>query len=203
MSAVSLAQFLEVSSMVNKRKIATVAVTFGAAMTSMDAAPELQADVLDITWNGGNATATNPFVLGSGSQIPFNIDQLAGLMIDFAQWNDTFGGSGRTLNVGSGIASATVVALGQSLGTADFIGTSVLGAGSQFDGTGSAFIGFRSQAGNVGCFRLDYSVQGPIVYSDGQYGSAGESVVVGVPEPSSTLAAIAAIGAISVRRKRR
>ena len=203
MSAVSLAQFLEVSSMVNKRKIATVAVTFGAAMTSMYAAPELQADVLDITWNGGNATATNPFVLGSGSQIPFNIDQVAGSMIDFAQWNDTFGGSGRTLNVGSGIASATVVALGQSLGTADFIGTSVLGAGSQFDGTGSAFIGFRSQAGNVGWFRLDYSVQGPIVYSDGQYGSAGESVVVGVPEPSSTLAAIAAIGAISVRRKRR
>ena len=74
--------------MVNKRKIATVAVTFGAAMTSMYAAPELQADVLDITWNGGNATATNPFVLGSGSQIPFNIDQVAGSMIDFAQWND-------------------------------------------------------------------------------------------------------------------
>ena len=190
--------------MVNKRKMATVAATFGAAMTSMyAAAPELRADVVGITWNGGNATATNPFFLGSGSIVNFDIDQVAGAT-DFGQWNDTYGdGTGRTINVGSafGIASATVVALGQSLDTANFFGSFVIGTTS-FDGSGSNFVGFRSQAGNVGWFRLDYTVGGSIVYSIGQYGSAGESVVVGVPEPTSTLAAFAAIGALAVRRKR-
>ena len=47
--------------MVSKKKIATTAATFGAAMTAMYAAPELQAQIVDVTWEGGAASASNPF----------------------------------------------------------------------------------------------------------------------------------------------
>lgn len=180
--------------MISKRKLAKTAATFGAAMTTMYAAPELQAQILDITWFGGNATATNDFFAGqSSSPQAFGIDQvidqstsMGGLIPDFTQWNDTFGTSGRTINVGNGrnILSATIVALGQSIDPATFVGvgnstdTGAFG-GADLNGDGSAFIGFRSIAGNVGWFRLDYTVAGPIIYSEGEYGSGGETVVVG------------------------
>jgi hypothetical protein len=174
--------------MVSKRKIAMTAATFGAAMTSMYTAPELQADIVDITWNGGNATTTNPHLSFSTLFPPgFDIDQVPGT-IDFYQWNDTYGGTGRTVNVGAGwgMLSATVVALGQSLDPATFsgVGNSVsvgIFGGTEFDGSGTNYIGFRSFAnqGNVGWFKLEYTVDGPIIYSEGEYGDAGETVVVG------------------------
>ena len=180
--------------MISKRKIATTAATFGAAMTTMYAAPELQAQILDATWFGGNATATNPFVNGTTTNPPpFGLDQvvdqstsMGGLIADFNQWNDTYGGTGRTINVGGGrnMMSATVVALGQSLDPATFVGlgnsTSVgVVGGTAFQSSGYGFVGFRSVAGNVGWFRLDYTQGGPIIYSEGEYGSGGETVVVG------------------------
>ena len=179
--------------MISKRKIAKTAATFGAAMTAMHAAPELQAQILEITWFGGNETATNPFVVGSASPQSFGIDQViqqtaSGMSIgpDFVQWNDTYyDGSGRTLNFGNGlnILSATVVALGQSLDPATFAGagsTSANGViGGSLNGSASAFIGFRAVDDNVGWFRIDYTVAGPIIYSEGEFATNGETVVVG------------------------
>ena len=174
--------------MVSKKKIATTAATFGAAMTAMYAAPELQAQIVDVTWEGGAASATNPFFLGSGTPQPFKMDQVTGASAaDFNQWNDTYGGTGRTVNVGPGagssvnIMSATAVALGQSIDPNTFapVETDGVFGGTTFDGSGSAFIGFRTFGGNVGWFRLDYTIGGAIIYSDGEFATNGETVVVG------------------------
>ena len=178
--------------MISKRKIAKTAATFGAAMTAMHTAPELQAQIIDLTWEGGNASTSNPFVDGYGDLIPIAIDQVNSLAgtspIDFEQWNDTFG---RTMYVGfeRNILSATVVALGQTLDPTTFTGAGdgqnlgVLGgmanSPNAFDGTGSAIVGFRSSGDNVGWFRLDFTEGGPIIYSDGQYGSGGETLFAG------------------------
>ena len=111
--------------MISKRKIAKTAATFGAAMTAMHTAPELQAQIMDITWEGGNASASNTYVSKGGAD-PFGIDQIASLLgtspIDFQQFNDSIG---RTMLIGSerNILSATVVALGQTLDPTTFTGT--------------------------------------------------------------------------------
>jgi hypothetical protein len=193
--------------MISKKKMATSAVaTFGAALSSMYVAPELQADILDITWNGGNLFATNPFFSGSGTPISQNIDQVAG-SFEFAQWNDTFGGSGRTMLLRPGFVGFSVVGYSQNLDPNTFFPQSgALGGGTQFDGTGTAYIGFRSAAGNVGWFHMSFTSRGPIIYGQGEYGAGGEAVHVGgtaIPEPSAlgALAALA-VGAASMRRKR-
>ena len=51
--------------------------------------------------------------------------------------------------------------------------------GGEFDGSGSAFIAFRDLAGNLGWFKLEYTIDGDIFYGPGQYGSMGEPLVVG------------------------
>ena len=201
--------------MVTKKKVAlTTAATFGAAMTSMFVAPELQADILDITWNGGNATATNPG--GTSVLNPFNIDQLMGSnSADFSQWNDSFGGTGRSAQIasGGGIASWAIVQYSQDLSAATFAGTiGGLGGGTSatFDGSGTAFVGFRSINGNVGWFQVTFEAgAGSLLqYGPGEYGSMGETVHVGgtnnIPEPTGfgALAALA-IGSLGVRRNRK
>lgn len=199
--------------MVSKRKIATsAAATFGVAMASMYVAPELQADILDITWNGGNATASNPFFNGSGVPVTQNIDQVsggsAGPTFDFGQWNDTFGGAGRTIVTfaGGNILSVGEVFASDTLNPGTFSGTGA-GGGTQFDGTGSAFIGFRSVNGNVGWFEISFTGGGSIIYGAGEYGSGGETLTVGgtvVPEPTSAAAlAGLALGAAAIRRRRK
>lgn len=202
-TAIEIRVYSEMLLMVSKRKIATTAAaTFGAAMASMYVAPELQADVVDITYNGGNATASNPFFAGSGVPIPQDIDQVGGSS-DFGQWNDTFGGSGRTFTVGTGIVSLGEVFSGDVLDPGTFTGAGA-GGGSQFDGSGSAFIGFRSAAGNVGYFEISFTQGGAIIYGAGEYGSSGGPVTVGVPEPASAAGlATLALGAASIRRRRK
>lgn len=177
--------------MISKRKIAKTAATFGVAMAAMYTAPELQAQVLDITWEDGNPTASNPFP--GTAPVVFGIDQFQSLYgtspVDFSQWNDSIG---RTMNIGfeRNIMSATIVALGQTLDPSTFTGAgsgfdpdgSIGGNDNMpgvFDGTGSALIGFRSNGDNVGWFRLEYTENGPIIYSEGEYGSGGETLMAG------------------------
>ena len=173
--------------MISRKKIAKTAATFGAAMTAMYTAPELQAQIVDLTWDSGNASATNPYVSSEGDLVQFEIDQVLSLATgasDFEQWNDTFG---RTMQVGNerNILSATVVAFGQTLDPTTFTGdgsenfTGLLGRDRSFDGTGSAIVGFRSTSDNVGWFRMDFTEGGPIIYSDGEYGSGGETLIAG------------------------
>lgn len=174
----------------------TAAATFGAAMTSMYVAPDIQADIVTLTYNGGNSTATNPWLSFSGLPVDFEIDQIpnvGGQGGDFAGWNDTFNVTGRTHAISgsavignivswyaNGVASGDIIDPATFAGTAAGIGGGSTGTGAgTFDGSGTAFIAFRTAASNVGWFKLSYTVQGPIIYSDGELGTMGEAVTVG------------------------
>ena len=169
----------------------TAVATFGVAMTSMYLAPEIQADVVDLTWNGGNAVATAPFSSGTLNVVPQNIDQVMNALgnPNFIQFNDQYGGTGRTFDpfgstflggMVSGLVTVTLVSQSQVLDPANFTGaTSGAVGGSAFDGTGSAFVGFRDGAGNLGWYQLNFTTDGDIFYGPGQYGSMGESLTVG------------------------
>ena len=179
--------------MVTKKKLATTAAaTFGVALSSMYVANEMQADVLDLTY-GGNASATNPFVTGSGSPLTIGIDQVSSGA--WVQWNDEYGGTGRTQPFFTastvGPMSVDVVQAGDVLDPATFVGrtsTTALGAlvfgnvggGSEFDGTGSAFIACRPRTDltQLFWFKIDFTQGGPIVYSSGQISTMGETLTV-------------------------
>jgi len=191
-----------------KRKIATTtAASFGAALGSIYLAPELQADILDITWNGGSPTATHAWSSGTFNPGAQNIDQLSGTPA-FNQYNDEFnGGNGRTFFLPGDIASATIVLNGSVLDPNTFAGATGNITASNFAGTGSLYIGFSDSLGNVGWFQMSFVNDGAITYGAGEYGSMGESVTVGgsgaIPEPSSLGAlALLAVGAAGIRRKR-
>lgn len=183
--------------MITKRKFATTAAaTFGAALTTLYAAPELQADVVDLTFTPGSIGTdfTTPQAVGVGTTG-------GGSVGTFFQWNDSIG---KTL-IGSGIGSVGIVQYSQTLNVSTFFGASAIPFTASSAGT--QYVGFRTFAGNVGWFSVDLGgFLGNITYIDGEYGSAGESVHVGgtVPEPTSGVALAAlALGAIGVRRNRK
>ncbi len=174
--------------MVNKT-IGTTASLFGAALTSMLVAPELQADVVSLSFSPSSA----PYAGGSNSLQPILINEVG---TNFSQWNDSVG---RTM-VAAGLSSIDVVQLSQTLSPNTFggVGTLAFTGGS----SGTVYIGFRS-GGNVGWF--SFSVAGfgtDIHYLEGGYGNAGENVHVGtVPAPGAL--ALLALGAVGVRRNRK
>ncbi len=201
--------------MVGKKRVAATAVTsFGVALTSIYSAPELQAQVVDLTYDGGNATAD---IINVGS---VDFDQVIGSTsaIDLIQFNDTFGRSINPNPPGGGIEFVRVVNLGDVLNAGSFagaaasqqIGSNVVTPGP-FDGTGTVFVGFQTFGGNVGWFTVDVTgaigSEELITYRAGEFGSGGESVTVGgttsIPEPSAfVLLAGLAMGAAGIRRRR-
>lgn len=162
---------------------AKIVGSFGVAAGTYFASSLLQAEVMDLTWNGGQTNAVASFQNTlSTAPITQNLDQIPG-DFDFAQWNDLFGGTGRTFALFSSMAPPGILSLreayfGQPLDPTTFVGNGA-GAGTQFDGSGSAFIGFRSAAGNTGWFKIDFVTAGTIVYSIGQIGLSSETVFVG------------------------
>lgn len=183
--------------MVSKKKLATTAVaSFGVAMASMYVSQDMHADVMDLTYSGA-ASATNPFFPGSGTPQTIAIDQVSSQA--FIQWNDTYGGTGRTqpffTGTVAGPMSLDVVQSGDVIDPNTFVGRMTttsfgmmtadnVGGGTEFDGTGSAFIAVRPRIGsgstdNLYWFRIDFTQGGPIVYSGGQIGTMGEALTVG------------------------
>ena len=163
-------------------KAAAVAA-FGVAMHSAYVTPELQADVVPLTFNGG-ATATNNFSAGIGTFDVFDMDQVPNVIAtagDFVAFNDDVG---RTHSI-AGPAFGNLIGLGNSINSGDvidpatFFGNQNVAISGTFDGTGSAFIAFRTLGNNVGWFKLTFTDQGPIVYGPGQLGTMGESLIVG------------------------
>ena len=174
--------------MVSKKKLATAtAAAFGAAFASAYLTTEVQADVLEITWNG-SASTSHPFAPGSNVK-NLNMDQVGTGSRDFRQYNDDYGFDfvGRSMfccQTTYGEFTAVIRASsGQVIDPATFITSSLcnIGAGTAttFTGTGSEFVAFRDLLGNVGWFKVDFTTAGPIIYSTGRYGSMGETLTVG------------------------
>ena len=190
-------------------KLATTTSVFGAALASLLVAPELQADVVSLTFD----PSTNPFVSsrgGGGGALFILINEVGA---GFSQWNDS---QGRTMYLNdegdddSGLLSIGLVGLSSTLSASTFAGMKSLFFSASSSGT--QYVGFRVGGddeggddghGNVGWF--SFSVAGfgsDINYLEGAYGNDGESVHVGtVPSPGAL--ALLALGAVGIRRKRK
>ena len=190
----------EIHQMLTKKKLTTAAAaSFGAAMASIHCAPELQADIVDLTFSPGSVA------FGSLGYIFVNE-----VGASFAQWNDGIGQTILAGAPGSGtfLDGVRVVSNSQTLNASTFPGVGTGGTILPPYGSGTAYFGFHFQ-GNVGWFSADLGggVNG-ITYLAGEYGSAGESVTVGgtdaIPEPTTfgALAALA-LGAAGIRRRRK
>jgi len=163
-------------------KLATTSSVFSAALASMLVAPELQADVVSLTFNPGSV----PFGTLGFISMP-EVTNVA-----FLQLNDSF----RPMLV-VGLSSIAVVQLSQTLSPDTFFGSTAIVFTANSSGTN--YVGFRF-GNNVGWF--SFSVAGPgtaINYLQGRYGNAGESVHV----PSPGALALLALGAVGIRRKRK
>ncbi len=172
-----------------EKKLATTASLFGAALASMLVAPELQADVVSLSFT----PATNPYNPG-GLPVSIFINEVGA---NFSQWNDSVG---RTL-IAAGLSSVTQVKLSQTLSPNTFSGNTVQ-IGFTVGSSGTNYVGFRL-GGNVGWFSFSVAGLGTdIHYLEGGYGNAGENVHVGtVPAPGAL--ALLALGAVGVRRNRK
>lgn len=160
-----------------------IVASFGIA-SSIFVSNEIQAEVIELTWNGGSQKAVNPFSNSfSAAPVTQDIDQLDEGQLDFAQWNDLFGGTGRTFALFTTMAPPGLISIreaffGETLLPSTFDGNGA-GTGTQFDGSGSAYLGFRTSVGDVGWFKIEFKALGAITYSVGQIGLNGDPVIVG------------------------
>lgn len=162
------------------------AAVFGAAMSTALAAPEINAEIFEISWAGGL-----PFIsfspqgstAGSGGQ-PADIDQVGGLgMADFdvfyTQFTNGPYGSNMFSNRGFGIANKSIVGVAQ-LQPGDVIQPSTfVGQTRAFGIVETGYAGFITNNGNVGWFKIQLDVG--LAFSEGQFGSAAEALLVGDP----------------------
>ena len=188
----------EFDAMVRKNTlIKTTAVTFGAAMATMYAAPELNADVVNLTANPGgysfqtslnNSVATNVVMTTTSAGAP---------VASFEQWNDSIGKT--MFNFGAlGVGgSFGLVQFSSSLNSNVSFGAATA-VGFSAGASGTFYLGFKDVNGNAGWFAANMGgAGGAVTYLGGEYGRNGSTVHVGgtVPEPATFGLGLLAMGA--------
>lgn len=178
----------------NKDKSSTsikYASVFGAALSSAFVTQEIQADVLDISWNAGQASVQVTYErVGSCSPpfTPLDIDQLGigrDLLVFYGTYECSTGiGSGVVdFQVRSAFRDGQIASLG-FVERGDVIDPQTLanlGNRIRFDGPdGSGFAAFRTTDGNVGWFKIEVDeINEVVTFAEGEVATMGESLVVG------------------------
>ena len=188
--------------MLDKTQLTKVAVAgFGAAMASVYAIPEAHATIIPISFS--------PTSVSFGSQVPGTtvaFSTASGPVFEVSQFND---GIGKTIHVDSSLGSLVNAAAGSLLSPGSFASSG--GVAQSPAATGSGYVGFRTDAGKVGWFEVNWGgAGGAVKYLKGAYANAGESIIVGqlatgVPEPSEIgllALGLLALGAAGVRQRR-
>ena len=196
---------------INKTKFA--AATFGAALTSLYAAPELNAQI-DIVFDPGSVdfftqpysqnTVINPVQFLNVTSGSYNIPGVDNAAVGV--FNDSYGVAifnnfpdfGNNFN--GGISQFGLVEAGDVFSTG-----SVQSIAFDASETGIRYIGFVA-GGAVGWFSIDLGTTATdeVVFTGGQFNQGGGfTITVGVPEPSSAGLAALALGAIGRRRRRK
>ena len=198
---------------ITKTKLA--AASFGAALTSVCSAPELSAQVVDLTFTPSVVPFNTQL---AGSAVVFGIPTSDGVSsVNFNFFNDSIG---RTFFGSTGAGAASFAAVdpgdvfsgfvpadggGQTFTSAFFpFGIFMLGTGV----TGIETFGFVL-SGQAGFFRVDFGQPGgPVTFLDGQLAVGGSSITIpevptAVPEPSSVGLTALALGAVGLRRRRK
>ena len=185
--------------MMSKRANAgTITAGFGAAAAALYAAPEVQADVVNLMFTPSSSPWTSASTLRS-----ISVQSTGGAAVGgFSQWNDSIG---KSFSFNLGFASWAIAAAGEVINTSNFSGTS---SGFYFTtgATGTIYIAFRATASNgggVGWFGASLGgSQGDIVYNagnGGQYGTEGESLVVGASnDPGPVVPGLGGLAALAV-----
>ena len=202
---------------ITKSKLA--AASFGAALTSLYSAPELNAGIVNINFSPGTVVFSNgPASAASITPVQFtnivsgtyDIPGVANAAVGV--FNDGTYGAAIQRNFFTGFnGGINSLALVQR---SDFFSTGTTLDPISFDPTetGVRYIGFVA-GGSVGWFSVDLGDPGdPLVFTGGAFLEGGPApgepfgITVGataVPEPSSAGLAALALGAIGLRRRRK
>ena len=205
---------------ITKTKLA--AASFGAALTSVCSAPELSAQVVDLTFTPSVVPFNTQL---AGSAVVFGIPTSDGVSsVNFNFFNDSIG---RTFFGSTGAGAASFAAVDPGDVFSGFVpadgGGQTLTFTSTFTTiffppdfvslanglTGIETFGFGLLSGGAGFFRVDLGQPGdPITLLDGQFNIGGSSITIpefptSVPEPSSVGLTALALGAVGLRRRRK
>ena len=178
--------------MLNTTNVGKITAGFGAAAAALYAAPELNADVVNITFNLGSVAWSS-----SSTARSVSMATAGGNIGAFNMWNDSVGKS-FLFDTGA-LASWRTGSSGEVINASTFAGDSGSWSNST-DATGTVYMAFRTLAGNVVWISATLnSVQGVVVSVGGaQYGNNGGSVTEASSTPGPAVLGLGGLAALPV-----